>query len=87
MPTPPAIAAELLTEAECIRRIPGRSSEVRAWLRTLAGVRRRGPTGLILYPWHEVLSRLPLADEVAVEVPVERTAALPLRRATLVART
>ena len=63
MTAPRPIALELLTEAEAIRRIHGRDSDVRAWLRGLLGVRRRGPTGSVLYDWRAVVASMPLADE------------------------
>lgn len=66
---PVAIAAELLTEAECVRRIPGRDATVREWLRSLEGVRRRSPSGVICYVWPDVLTRLPLADEPLQPAP------------------
>lgn len=72
------IAEEVLTEAEAVRRIPGRDAEVRAWLK--ANVRaRRGPTGVRCYLWGEVLAALPLDEEDApAPAPVrERPAALP----------
>lgn len=55
------IADELLTKAEVIRRVPGRDADVRAWLRSLR-IARRGPTGILVYRWSAVLSRLPAAD-------------------------
>lgn len=87
MTAPLPVVAELLTERACVMRIPGRDADVRAWLRTLSGVRRRGPTGLVLYVWPEVLARLPLAEEVQ-EPEVVRPAppVLVARRATLVGR-
>lgn len=63
MTAPHARAAELLTEAECIRRIRGRDSDVRDWLRGLSGVRRRSPTGGVLYDWLAVVEAMPLVDE------------------------
>lgn len=41
-----AIADELLTKAEVIRRVPGRDADVRAWLRSLRIARtgRRAPS-------------------------------------------
>lgn len=62
MTAPVAIADELLTEAEVIRRVPGRDADVRAWLRSLR-IARRGPTGVVIWRWSEVLARIPLADE------------------------
>ena len=81
------VAIELLTEAECVRRVPGRDSEVREWLRSLAGVRRRGPTGIVLYVWPEVVVRMPLLDEPGGDdaSPPPR-GPTPSRRATLVPR-
>ena len=61
MTAPIPIAEELLTEADVIRRIPGRDADVRAWLRGLR-IALRGPTGILLYRWSAVLSRLPSAD-------------------------
>lgn len=58
-PTATPIADELLTEAQATARIPGRDSEVRAWLRGL-GICRLGPTGVRVYRWAEVLDCLPL---------------------------
>lgn len=62
MISPVAIAEELLTEAEAVRRIPGRDAEVREWLRGL-GIARRGPTGVRVFRWSEILSRMPLVEE------------------------
>jgi hypothetical protein len=56
------IAEELLTEAGAVERIPGRDADVRAWLRSL-GIARRGPTGVTVYRWSEVLAALPLVSE------------------------
>lgn len=61
-----AIADEVLTEAEAVRRVPGRDAEVRAWLRDNVRA-RRGPTGIRVYRWAEVLAALPLLEEPAAE--------------------
>ena len=86
-PSAPPAALELLTEVECVRRIPGRDTEVRAWLRSLAGVRRKGPTGMTLYVWSDVVARMPSADvDDTVEEPPQPQAPAYARRATLVSR-
>ena len=63
-----AIAEELLSESEALRRVPGRDADVRAWLREL-GIARRGPTGVTLYRWSEILAALPFLSEPAAPVP------------------
>ena len=68
MTAPIPIAEELLTEAEVIRRVPGRDADVRAWLRGLR-IALRGPTGILVYRWSAVLSRLPAADAPPPETP------------------
>ena len=82
MNTSTLIADELLTEADVVRRIPGRDADVRAWLRGLR-IARKGPTGIRLWRWAEVLARLPLEHE---EVPTPNTQPQKggsLRRASL----
>lgn len=70
-----AIADELLTESRAVARIPGDDKQVRAWLRE--HVRTvRGPTGLRLYRWAEILAVLSAWDETPAEAP-------PAPRATL----
>lgn len=81
MSAPPAIALELLTEAEVVRRIRGRDADVRAWLRGLRGVRRRGPCG-VLYDWSRVVMAMPLDDEEPAPAPATKTVT-GARRATL----
>lgn len=73
------IVDELLTEAEVVRRVPGRDSDVREWLRSLA-IARQGPTGLRLYRWSEVLAHLPLERPVEAPPPARAT----LRRSSRV---
>lgn len=62
MTAPVAIAEELLTESQAVARIPGRDAEVREWLRGL-GIARRAPTGVRVFRWSEILSRMPLVEE------------------------
>lgn len=69
-----AIAEELITESEATRRVPGRDSEVRAWLRSL-GIARRGPTGGTLYRWSEVVAAVPLLAEPEPARPSRRVTA------------
>ena len=75
-----AIADELLTEAEVLRRVPGRDAAVRDWLRGL-GIARRGPSGLRVYRWAEVLAALPL-DAPPAPAAVAPTAPVTLRRSS-----
>lgn len=78
-----AIADELLTESEAVRRVPGRDADVRAWLRGL-GIARRGPTGATLYRWAEVLAAIPLAEEPAPPPPPPSPPPTGLRRSSRV---
>lgn len=78
-----AIAEELLTESEAVRRIPGRDADVRAWLRGL-GIARRGPTGTTLYRWSEVLAAIPLLEEPAPPPPPPPSPPHGLRRSSRV---
>ena len=71
MTAPVAIAEELLTESQAVARIPGRDAEVREWLRGL-GIARRGPTGVRVFRWSEILSRMPLEEEKQVEAAPQR---------------
>ena len=75
-----AIAEEVISEAEAVRRVPGRDSDVRAWLRGL-GVARRGPTGATCYRWSEVVAALPLVSEPAS--PPVSSGRSPLRRSSM----
>ena len=71
MTTPVAIAEELLTESQAVARIPGRDAEVREWLRGL-GIARRGPTGVRVFRWSEILNRMPLEEEEQPPAPAQR---------------
>lgn len=71
MTAPVAIAEELLTESQAVARIPGRDAEVREWLRGL-GIARRGPTGVRVFRWSEILSRMPLEEEEQPPVVAQR---------------
>ena len=76
------IADELLTEAQAVARIPGRDSEVRAWLRGL-GISRLGPTGVRVYRWAEILAALPLESAPAPPSPAPQGRSGSLRRIPL----
>lgn len=71
MTAPVAIAEELLTESQAVARIPGRDAEVREWLRGL-GIARRGPTGVRVFRWSEILNRMPLEEEEQPPAPAQR---------------
>ena len=71
-PSVVAIADELLTERQVIDRVPGRHSDVRDWLRGL-GIARKGPTGVRVYRWAEVLAAIPLEVEPVVPLPSRAT--------------
>lgn len=74
------VAEELLTEPEAVRRIPGRDSDVREWLRGL-GIARRGPTGIRVYRWSEVVAAMPLE---AAPVPAPPASRATFRRSSRV---
>lgn len=74
-----AIADELLTESAAVARIPGRDSEVRAWLQNAVRP-RRGPTGIRLYRWAEILAALPEEGEPPPPTPKARSGTLPRAR-------
>jgi len=78
-----AIAEELLSEAQAVARIPGRDSEVRAWLQRL-GIARRAPTGGTLYRWSEIVTSLPLVSEPVPAAPRTSTARATLPRSSRV---
>lgn len=52
------IVEEVLLLEQVVARVPGRAVDVRAWVRNNVRA-RRGPTGLHLYLWSEVVAALP----------------------------
>lgn len=52
------VVEELLLLDQVVARVPGRAVDVRAWVRNNVRA-RRGPTGLHLYVWSEVVAALP----------------------------